>query len=162
METCIYDWRKSRSRAHPYAWLVMLGLAIVFLAEFFSGISRTIEGDIHNFPPLWNSSPVLAILLASVKLFVYVFGGCLVSLMIFIPVSHFFCPRVIRGRFESVSTTVTDKGKSLLSIQMSDYQFHTSDFGDLETLILDPALRGQELRFTLGAFNRILRIERLS
>jgi hypothetical protein len=161
LSTCIYDWRNDRRRAHPYTWFLILILGIIFLVEFFGGIGETVQKDIHNFPPLWHSTPLLALVLAALKLSAYLLGISIIALMIFVPCRNFFFPRIILGQMETTTTVFDDKGKSRLLVKMEHRDFHVSNLVDVKSIVENSALEGQNLRFTLGAFNRVLKIDKL-
>ena len=138
----------------------MLGLAL--LAKFLNELAGDIERDVRNFPPVWRSSPTLAILLALFVLCAYVFGVWLIGFMIYVPVRNLFCPRIIEGTLKTVSATFTDKGKPVLSIKLNQHEFLVPNLGDLDKVVTNPDLQWQKLRFSLGAFNRVLRVDKLS
>ena len=69
--------------------------------------------------------------------------------------------RTISGRLVSLSSKLTQKGKSLLSVQLEGSQLVITDPGGLETAISDDALKGHELRFRIGTFSRVLSVDKL-
>jgi hypothetical protein len=161
MSSCLYDWRKDRGRLHPYAGFLFLGLGLFLLAKFLNEFRADVRRDIRNFQPVWQSSPILALFLAIIVLCAYIFGSCLIGLMIYIPCRNFFFPRVVEGKFEAITTIFNSKGKSQLLIKMEDTSFRVPDLVDLKLIIGGSGLEGQKLRFTLGAFNRVLKIDKL-
>jgi hypothetical protein len=81
--------------------------------------------------------------------------------MIYVPVRNLFLKRVVSGRLRAVSAKVTEKGRPLLSIQLDQHRIVVPEPGDLESALNQDAVREQEIRITLGAFNRVLRVEKI-
>lgn len=161
MSNSLYDWRNDRGRLHPYAGFLFLGLGLFLLVKFLNELGTDVQNDVSNFQSMWKSSPILALSLALVVLCAYVFGICLIGLMIYIPCRNFFFPRVVQGQFQTILTIIDDKGKSKLLIKMEHRDFQVSNIRNLPSIMLSGSLEGQNLRFTLGAFSRVIKIDKL-
>jgi hypothetical protein len=160
MPTRIYD-AISNTKFHPFAGLFTLGLGLALSTWYVSGIAGAVKGDFHGFPTSFHTAPVLSVFFAVLKLCGYVLFGGLFALMVYVPARNLFFKRSISGPLVSLSSIVREKRRSLLQIQVGQSQFRVPDPGDLEASINDNALKGQELRFKLGAFNRVLSVEKM-
>ena len=97
-----------------------------------------------------------------VRLVCVCFWGLVDRFHDYVPVRNLFCPRIIEGTLETVSAAFTDKGKPVLSIKLNQLEFLVPNLGDLDKVVTNPDLQWQKLRFSLRAFNRVLRVDKLS
>ncbi|MFI5058929.1 MAG: hypothetical protein ACHQLQ_12150 [Candidatus Acidiferrales bacterium] len=159
MSTTLYDASSDR-QFNPFAGVFTLTLGIALLAWYLHGIVEAVEGDIHNFPAAFHESPVLTLIFVVLKPIGYVSFGALFILMIYGPMRNLFLKRVVSGKLRSMSVEAKGKGKLLLSVEIGAHHLVLPDRGGLGDVICDEALLGQELRFTLGAFNRVHKVEK--
>jgi hypothetical protein len=160
MPTRIYD-ASSDIKLHPFAGVFTLGLGLALSTWYVSGIAGAVRRDLHDFPASFHTAPVLTVFFAVLKLCGYVVFGGLFALMVYVPARDLFFKRAISCPLVSLSSIVREKRRSLLQIQLGQFQFRVPDPGDLEASINDSALKGQELQFILGAFNRVLSVEKM-
>ena len=156
----IYD-ASSDIRLQRGAGIITLGLGVALSGWYLSRITDAIRVDIHNFPAAFQSSPGLTIFFAMFKLCSYVLFGWLFAMMVYVPTRNLFFTRVISGRLVSLSSKLTERGKPLLSVQLERSQLLVPGAGGLEAAINDDALKGQELLFRVGAFRRVLSVDKL-
>jgi hypothetical protein len=160
MTTCIYNVRLE-IRFHPSADIFTLAVGLGFSAWYVNGIGAAITHDIRTFPEAFRESPVLTIIFAVFKLCGYVLFPCLFAVMVYGPIRNLFFKREISGRLVSLSANATKKRRSL-SIELEHNQFVVPDPGGLEAAINDGAIKGDELRFVIGAFSRVLSVEKVT
>jgi hypothetical protein len=160
VSTTLYD-ASSDPQFNPFAGIFTLSLGIVLLAWYLRGIVGAVEGDIHNFSAAFHESPVLTLLFAVLKPIAYVLFGTLFMLMIYGPMRNLLFKRVVSGNLRSVSVNETKKSNLILSVEIGHSTLVLSNRGRLGEILCDEQLLGHELKFTLGAFNRVYKVEKL-
>ena len=150
----------TNNRFHPAGGVFTLCLGLVLSGWYVTEITSAIKQDVQNFLPAFQESPRLTVFFTVFKVCAYVIFPCLFALMVYVPTRNLFFKRAVSGRL-ALSAIVNEKGKAFLSIQLEHNQLLVRDPGDLGAVIRGHVPEGQELRFKLGAFNRVLSVEKL-
>jgi hypothetical protein len=154
----IYDC-KADIRLNPFAGAFSFAIGVVLLLWYLRRVYGAIASDIQSFPAAFRSDAALAALFAALKLLAYILFPILFAAMIYVPVRNLMLRRVVSGRLGDVSVLVVVRGKTKLSVKLDDRMIIVANEEGLEASL--EGLRGIEIRFTLGAFDRVLMIERL-
>jgi hypothetical protein len=158
--TTLYD-ASSDSHFNPFAGMLTLSLGIALSVWYVHGIVGAVAGDIHTFTAAFHESPILTSIFLVLKPVAYVLFGGLFILMIYVPVRNLFFKRVVSGNLQSISAQTKKKNKRVLLVEIGPCMLVLQDRGDVSEILCDDQLVGQELRVTLGAFNRVYRLEKL-
>jgi hypothetical protein len=158
--TTLYD-ASSDSHFNPFAGILTLSLGIALLVWYLWGIVGAVQGDIHAFTAAFHESRMLTSIFLVLKPVAYLLFGGLFMLMIYVPMRNLFFKRVVSGNLRSMSAQTKKKNKRVLSVEIGLCTLVLPDRGDLSEILCDDQLLGQELRFTLGAFNRVYKLEKL-
>lgn len=161
MSTTIYDGSKN-SRFNPLAGVFTFALGTGLLGWYLTGIGGAVAADIRNFPASFQSLPMLTVAFALLKLVAYLSFGTLFALMVYVPLRNLWFRRVVSGELESVPTRIAKKRSVVLSIKVGQRIIRVIDRADLSSNLNERAAVGDQLRFTIGAFNRVLKVEKLS
>jgi len=161
LPTIIYD-AASDVRFQPLPGLFTLLLGLALSVWYVRDIGITISGDVRTFPAAFVEAPVATIVFSVVKMCAYIFFPILFALMVYMPVRNLFFRRVVTGSLFDVQTIDVGGRKRKLLLGVGRHKLVVSDQGDLEAVISRARSLKQELRFTLGAFNRVLRVETIA
>ena len=158
--TTLYDG-SSDSQFNPSTGIFTLALGIAISVWYLRGIVGAIKGDTHNFIAAFHESPILTLIFLVLKPVAYVLFGALFLLMIYGPMRNLFFKRVVSGNLRSVSMQEKKKNKLALSVEIGPCTLALADRRGLTEILCDDQLLGQELRLTLGAFNRVYKLEKI-
>jgi len=160
MAVTIYDVSE-QPRFRPSAGILTFALGLGMLIWYGWHIRGAVASDIRNFPASYRSFPLVTIAFAVFKMVAYVSFGVLFALMVYVPVRNLWLGRVVTGVPHSVSS-VTKGRRVLLSIQVNGGIITLRGAGGLEPLLQDSVTCGDRLRLTIGAFDSLLKIEKLT
>jgi hypothetical protein len=160
MSLSVYD-ANSDPRFRTSFGIVTLTLGVCLLFWYWRGIREAVAGDLRTFPAAFRSSPTLSITFAVHELIGYVFIAYVVGLMIYAPIRNLWLSRVLSGKLKSVSASVTEQKRVVLSIQLDREQITLPDFGSLEVALNQKAAIDDELRLTIGALIWVRKVEKI-
>ncbi len=158
--TCIYDIQEG-ARFHPVGAFITLAIGLVLSVYFLKGITPAIQSDIRNFPAAFQESPTIAIIATVFKLFAYTFFAFMGALLTYVPTRNVFVKRTVSGQLLNLSPGLNHKGKPVLTIQFDDRELLVPDSDELQGSISSGAQAGDDLQLTIGAFGRVLRVDKI-
>jgi hypothetical protein len=174
-DTIIYSDRASSVPGNRGGQIILLVLGTLLAIRYALGVGREIAHNLVTFPASYRSFPVLTLLLSLLALCAYVLFPCVALVMIYIPVRNLFLNRVITGKLLSEIQWHTDD-EAIMEIRIGTTKLHVHDRGriqfqrqhlqvrdldNLGSILGDESLVGCELRLRVGAFNRVLSVERM-
>ncbi len=160
MSRLVYD-STSDIRFHPVAGGFTLLLGLGLGAWYVRDITTVIAGDAKNFHAAFVESPIPTLLFVVFKICAYVFFAALFGLMIYVPARNLFLRRVVSGHLvEVLPKDGADSNKLVLNFSSSVLSVPRSV--DLEAALAKVLPQNLEVKVTLGAFNRVIRVEQVT
>ncbi len=160
MPTTIYDLQK-QPPFHPAGGLFVLGWGVALSVFFLKGIGPTIRDDIQYFPAAFRESPIITIIATIFKLVGYPLFAFMCALLVYVPIRNIFLKQFVSGRLLSMFPSFNKRGRPILTIRLDQHELVVRDRDTLQDAISSSAVAGDQLQFTMGAFNRVLRVDKL-
>lgn len=160
MNTTIYDANEARP-ARRSSGLLTLALGIGLSAWYVVNIGKTVRGDIQTFPSSFKSLPFLTTVFAAFKVVAYIAFGMLFLAMIYVPLRNLWPTKSWTGRFQVVEERSGRFRGRHISIRLGDKTFRLKNADGLKSVLDEKISPGDLARFTIGAFGRVERVEKL-
>lgn len=161
MKSTIYDANAARP-SRRFSVLLTLALGIGLSAWYFRDIGKTVIGDTHTFSSSFRTLPILTLVLALFKLLAYLVFGALFAIMIYVPVRNLWFNKCLTGRIESVEESSKPGNGTYVLVKLDGQIFTFRDPGGLKDSLRERTSLGDSVRFTIGAFGRVERVEKLN
>jgi len=145
-----------------FSGLLTLALGVVLSAWYARDIGKTVRGDIETFLPSFKTLPILTVVFAVFKFVAYIAFGALFVIMIYVPLRNLLLNRLLIGRIDSVEQNNERGHRTYVSVKLNGRIFRFRDPGGLKSALDEKTSPGDSVRFVLGAFGRVEKVEKLS
>jgi hypothetical protein len=152
------------NEAHParrFSGLLTLLMGIALSTWYVRDIGKTVRGDLQTFPLSFRVLPILTIVFAVFKLVAYIAFGALFAIMIYVPLCNLWLTKSLTGRIESIEQGDQSNHQSYILVRLDGRVCRFRDSNGLKSALEENTSRGNSVRFVIGAFGRVERVEKL-
>jgi hypothetical protein len=172
-------------RVPPYVSLLGLVAGAAFLGWYGAEVRSAVASDVRNFPASFHSDPALTVVFTILKTWGYLWFPYIAATWVYVPVRDFLAKRVSSGRLVEVVNVPVGQGvpwwahvpllgwflswgmpvsgrSPMKQIRLGERVFRVPDAPALSQVLSREDVIGNEVVFSLGAFNRVLSIELVS
>jgi hypothetical protein len=161
VNSTIYDANEGRPDRR-FTGLFTLAFGIGLSAWYVRGIPHAIIHAIQTFPPSFKAMPILTVGLAVFMFVAYIAFGALLAMMIYIPACNLWFNKFVTGHIESTEVSIKPDNKAYVSIKLDGQVFTFKDRAGLKWSLREKVSPGDSVRFTIGAFGRVERVDKLN